>query len=93
MWPDFFKVTFELDANGILNVSAVDKASGSSGHITITNDQSRLSSDEVDKMVRDAERFAEEDKKALQKIALKNEIEEYAYNLKQAIQDEEVKKR
>jgi L1 cell adhesion molecule like protein len=86
-------VTFELDANGILNVSAVDKASGSSGQITITNDQSRLSSDEVDKMVRDAERFAEEDKKSLQKIALKNEIEEYVYNLKQAVLDDEVKKR
>ena len=76
-----------------MNVSAVDKASGSSGQITITNDQSRLSSDEVDKMVRDAERFAEEDKKALQKIALKNEIEEYVYNLKQAVLDDEVKKR
>jgi len=87
------QVTFELDANGILHVSAVDKATGSSGSITITNDSSRLSSEEVDKMIRDAEKFAEEDRKVMEKVALINEIETYAYSLKQSLGEESVKKK
>jgi L1 cell adhesion molecule like protein len=87
------QVTFELDANGILNVSARDQATGSSGSITITNDQSRLSAQDVEKMVRDAEKYAEEDRKAMEKVQLKNQVEEYAYNLKTSIEDEVVKQR
>lgn len=86
-------VTFELDANGILHVSAVDKATGSSGSITITNDAGRLSADEVEKMVRDAEKFAEEDRKAMEKVTVKNEIEEYAYNIKQCTDEPTVKQK
>jgi heat shock protein 1/8 len=87
------QVTFELDANGILNVSARDQATGSSGSITITNDQSRLSAQDVEKMVRDAEKYAEEDRKAMEKVQIKNQVEEYAYNLKTSIEDEVVKQR
>jgi len=87
------QVTFELDSNGILNVSAMDKATGSSGNITITNDKSRLSPEEVEKMIKEAERFAEEDRKAMERVTLKNEIEEYAYNLTSSIEDESIKQR
>jgi len=85
------EVTFDIDANGIMQVNAQDKTTGKSSKITITNDKGRLSADEVEKMVRDAEKYAEEDKKAKEKVEAKNGLEQYAYNLKQSITEEGVK--
>jgi L1 cell adhesion molecule like protein len=85
------EVTFDIDANGIMQVNAQDKTTGKSSKITITNDKGRLSADEVEKMVRDAERYAEDDKKAKEKVEAKNGLEQYAYTLKQSITEEGVK--
>jgi heat shock protein 5 len=68
------EVTFEVDANGILNVKAEDKASGKSEKITITNEKGRLSQEEIDRMVKEAEEFAEEDKKVKEKIDARNAL-------------------
>lgn len=73
------EVTFDIDANGILNVSAVDKASGKQNKITITNDTGRLSKDEIEKMVNDAEKFKEEDEAMAKKIQAKNGLENYCF--------------
>jgi len=73
------EVTFDIDANGILNVSAVDKASGKQNKITITNDTGRLSKDEIEKMVSDAEKFKEEDEEMAKKIQAKNGLENYCF--------------
>lgn len=83
------EVTFEIDANGILQVSAEDKGTGKSNKITITNDKGRLSQEEIDRMVKEAEEFAEEDKKNKDKIDSKNGLESYVYNVKSTIEDEE----
>merc|ERR1711998_588301 len=85
------EVTFDLDANGILNVSAEDKKTGNKNKITITNDQGRLSAEEIEQMVKDAERYAEEDKKHMDKVNSKNGLEGYCYSLKNTINDEKVK--
>jgi len=85
------EVTFDLDANGILNVSAEDKKTGNKNKITITNDQGRLSKDEIEQMVKDAEKFAEEDKLAQDRIMAKNGLESYVYSMKQTMDDEKVK--
>lgn len=82
-------MTFEIDANGILNVKAEDKASGKSEKITITNDKGRLSQDEIDRMVREAEEFAEEDRKVKEKIDARNQLETYVYNMKNTIGDKD----
>jgi L1 cell adhesion molecule like protein len=81
------EVTFDLDANGILNVTAEDKKTGSKNQVTITNDTGRLSAEQIEKMVQDAEKFAEEDRKHLAKVNAKNGLEQYAYSLKQSISD------
>ena len=83
------EVTFEVDANGILNVKAEDKASGKSEKITITNDKGRLSQEEIDRMVQEAEEFAEEDKKVKEKIDARNSLETYIYNMKNQINDKD----
>jgi heat shock protein 5 len=83
------EVTFEIDANGILQVSAADKGTGKAEKITITADKGRLSEEEIERMVREAEEFAEEDKKVQQRINAKNGLESYLYNLKNTIEDEE----
>ena len=83
------EVTFEVDANGILNVKAEDKASGKSEKITITNDKGRLSQEEIERMVREAEEFAEEDKKVKEKIDARNSLESYVYNMKAQINDKD----
>lgn len=83
------EVTFEIDANGILNVQAEDKATKKSEKITITADKGRLSQEEIDRMVREAEEFAEEDKKKKDTIEAKNKLEGYAFSLKNSINDEE----
>ncbi|KAH7690855.1 Heat shock protein 70 family protein, partial [Dioscorea alata] len=83
------EVTFEVDANGILNVKAEDKGSGKSSMVTITNDKGRLSEEEIKKMVREAEEFAEEDKKMKEKIDARNRLETYLYNMKNIINNDE----
>jgi heat shock protein 5 len=76
------EVTFEIDANGILKVSAADKASGKSESITITNDKGRLSEEDIERMVREAEEFAEEDKAVRDRTEAKNKLENYIYTVK-----------
>jgi L1 cell adhesion molecule like protein len=80
------EVTFDLDANGILNVTAADKGSGNKNKITITNDSGRLSKEEVERMVLDAERFKAEDA-----AVAKNGLESYAYSMRNTINEEKVK--
>jgi len=84
-------VTFDMDANGILNVSAVDKSTGKENKITITNDKGRLSKDEIDRMVRDAEKYKAEDDTQRERITAKNGLESYAFNMKSTVEDEKLK--
>ncbi|XP_059652416.1 luminal-binding protein 3-like, partial [Cornus florida] len=81
------EVTFEVDANGILNVRAEDKAAKKSESITITNDKGRLSQQDIDKMVKEAEEFADEDRKIKEKIDARNKLETYIYSMKSTIND------
>jgi len=83
------EVTFEIDANGILNVAAEDKGTGKSEKITITADKGRLGEDEIERMVREAEEFAEQDKVTKETVDARNNLEGYAYNLRNQINDEE----
>lgn len=83
------EVTFEIDVNGILKVSAEDKGSGSKQSITITNDHNRLKPEDIDRMIQDAEKFADDDKKLKERVEAKNELESYAYSLKAQINDKE----
>jgi heat shock protein 5 len=83
------EVTFEIDANGILNVGAQDKGTGKSERITITADKGRLSEEEIARMVREAEEYAEEDKKKKDSVDAKNKLEGYAFSLKNTINDED----
>jgi len=85
------EVTFDLDANGILNVSAEDKSTGNKNKITITNDTGRLTKDQIERMVQDAEKFRDEDKKQADRIGAKNKLEQYAYGLKSTLSDEKTK--
>jgi len=87
------EVTFDIDANGILNVTAVDKSTGKENKITITNDKGRLSKDEIDRMVDEAEKYKEQDDKQREKISAKNNLESYAFNLKQTVEDEKIKEK
>merc|ERR1719327_911805 len=87
------KVTFDIDANGILNVSAADKSSGKSEKITITNDKGRLSADEIERMVNDAEKFKADDDKQKERIAAKNGLESYCFNMKSTLEDEKFKEK
>ena len=73
------EVTFDIDANGILNVSAVDKGTGKQNKITITNDKGRLSKDEIEKMVQDAEKYKAEDELIKKKVEAKNALENYCF--------------
>merc|ERR1711936_237516 len=83
------EVTFEIDANGILNVSAADKSTGKQNKITITNDQNRLTPEDIERMINDAEKFADEDAKLKSKVEARNELESYAYSLKNQLSDKE----
>jgi len=83
------EVTFEIDANGILQVSAEDKGTGNKEKITITNDQNRLTPEDIEQMIKDAEQFADEDKKLKERVESRNELESYAYSLKNQINDNE----
>lgn len=81
-------VCFDIDANGILNVSAEDKTAGVKNKITITNDKGRLSKEEIEKMVHDAEKYKAEDEEVKKKVDAKNALENYAYNMRNTIRDE-----
>ncbi len=81
------EVTFEVDANGILNVAAEDKGSGKSEKITITNDSGRLSPEEIERMVQEAEEFAEEDKLERERVDAKNDLETWLFNQKSDIKE------
>ncbi len=83
------EVTFEVDANGILQVSAEDKGTGKAEKITITADKGRLSEEEIERMVREAEQFAEEDKKTKDRVDARNGLESYLYGLKNQINDDD----
>jgi len=83
------EVTFEIDANGILNVGAEDKGTGKSEKITITNDKGRLSQEEIERMVEEAEEFAEEDRKIKERVDARNSLETYAYNMKNSVGDDD----
>merc|ERR1719357_492514 len=85
------EVTFDIDANGILNVSASDKSTGKVNKITITNDKGRLSKEEIERMVNDAEKFRADDEKQKERISAKNGLESYCFNMKTTIEDEKVK--
>ncbi|KAA8542005.1 hypothetical protein F0562_023157 [Nyssa sinensis] len=81
-------VCFDIDANGILNVTAEDKTAGVKNKITITNDKGRLSKEEIEKMVKDAEQYKAEDEEVKKKVEAKNSLENYAYNMKNTVRDE-----
>lgn len=83
------EVTFEIDANGIMIVSAEDKGTGNKEKITITNDNNRLSPEDIERMINDAEKFAEEDAELKSKVEARNELESYAYSLKNQLSDKE----
>merc|ERR1712117_23855 len=85
------EVMFDIDANGILNVSASDKSTGKAEKITITNDKGRLSKEDIDKMVNDAEQFKAEDEKQKERIDAKNGLESYCFNIKSTIEDSNIK--
>jgi heat shock protein 5 len=80
------EVTFEIDSNGILNVGAEDKGTGNAEKITITNDKGRLTEEEIEKMIREAEEFAEEDKLAKERIDARNAFDGYIHSMKSAIE-------
>uniref|UniRef100_A0A0D3AEW4 Uncharacterized protein n=1 Tax=Brassica oleracea var. oleracea TaxID=109376 RepID=A0A0D3AEW4_BRAOL len=83
-------VCFDIDANGILNVSAEDKTTGQKNKITITNDKGRLSKDEIERMVQAAEKYKTEDEDHKKKVEAKNALENYAYNMRNTIRDEKI---
>merc|ERR1712228_807831 len=83
------EVTFEVDANGILQVSAEDKGTGKKEQITITAEKGRLSEEEIERMVKEAELYAEEDKLVKERIDARNGLESFLYNLKNTLEDEE----
>merc|ERR1711959_530207 len=83
-------VSLDIDANGILNVSAEDKKTGTKNNITITNDKGRLSKDEIEKMVQDAEKYKAEDDKEKERIEAKNSLENLSYSIRNTIKDDKV---
>jgi L1 cell adhesion molecule like protein len=85
------EVTFDIDANGILNVSAVDKSTGRQNKITITNDKGRLSKEDIDRMVKEAEQYKNEDEAQRDRVSAKNSLESYAFNMKSTVEDEKLK--
>uniref|UniRef100_A0A8C2Q049 Heat shock protein family A (Hsp70) member 8 n=1 Tax=Cyprinus carpio TaxID=7962 RepID=A0A8C2Q049_CYPCA len=85
------EVTFDIDANGIMNVSAVDKSTGKENKITITNDKGRLSKEDIERMVQEAEKYKVEDDVQRDKVSAKNGLESYAFNMKSTVEDEKLK--
>jgi L1 cell adhesion molecule like protein len=85
------EVSFDVDANGILNVSAMEKSTGKSEKITITNDKGRMSKEDIERLVEEAEKYKEEDEKLKEKIEAKNSFENYLFQLKNTLNDEKTK--
>jgi heat shock protein 1/8 len=85
------EVSFDIDANGILNVSAAEKSTGKSNKITITNDKGRLSKDDIERMVQEAEKHAADDKLRMERVEAKNQLEGYLYNTRNAVREDKVK--
>jgi len=83
------EVTFEMDVNGILNVQAEDKATSKKNHITITKDADSLSPEEIERMIKEAEAAADDDKKIKERVESRNKLENYIYSVKNSINDEE----
>lgn len=81
------EVTFDIDANGILNVSAADKSTGKANKIVITNDKGRLSKEEIERMVSDAEKYKQEDEAHREKVSAKNSLEQFCFSMKQTVAD------
>jgi len=87
------EVTFDIDANGILNVSAQDKSTGKQNQITITNEKGRLSQSEIDRMVQEAEEFRAEDEQNKGKVEAKNGLENYCFTMRNTLQEEKLKEK
>nr|ABP52087.1 heat shock protein 70 [Babesia orientalis] len=85
------EVTFDIDANGILNVTAMDKSTGKSEHVTITNDKGRLSTADIERMVAEAERFKEEDEARRSCVEAKHQLENYCYSMRNTLNEDAVK--
>merc|ERR1712151_709470 len=85
------EVTLDLDVNGILNVSAVEKSTGKINKIAITNDKGRLSKDDIERLVKEAEKFKEEDEKIRQTVESKNQLEQMCYQYRQTLEEEKLK--
>lgn len=85
------EVTFDIDANGILNVTAIEKSTGKENKITITNDKGRLSKEDIERMVNDAEKYKADDEKQKDRVSAKNSLESYCFNMKSTVEDEKVK--
>jgi len=85
------EVTFDIDANGILNVSAEDKSTGNKNKITITNDKGRLSKDQIEKMVKEAENYKKQDEEAKDRVEAKNKLENYAYSVRNTTKEDNLK--
>jgi L1 cell adhesion molecule like protein len=85
------EVSFDVDANGILNVSAAEKSTGKSTKITITNDKGRLSKEDIERLVQEAEKHAAEDKVRMERVDAKNQLEAYLYNTRNAVREDKVK--
>jgi len=84
------EVTFDVDANGIINVSALEKGTGKTNKIVITNDKGRLSKEEIERMLAEAEKYKEEDEAEAARISAKNALESYAYSLRNTLSDSKV---
>jgi heat shock protein 1/8 len=82
------EITYDVDMNGILNVSAAEKSTGKSQKITITNDKGRLSPEEIERMVQEAEKYKQQDDEIKQKVEAKNNLENYLYQMKNSVTDE-----
>ena len=84
------EVTYDIDANGMLNVSACDKSSGKTEKITIKNDKGRLSKEQIEEMVKEAERLKQEDEASMKRVEAKNKLESYIYNWRNQLDNKEV---
>jgi heat shock protein 1/8 len=87
------EVTFEIDANGILNVSAIDKVTGKKNNVTITNDIGTLTKEEIDRMVDDAAKYEEQDKILKKQIETRNTLENYCYQMKNTLDEQSLKEK
>lgn len=85
------EVTFDIDANGILNVTAIEKSTGKENKITITNDKGRLSKEDIERMVNEAEKYKVDDEKQKDRVSAKNSLESYCFNMKSTVEDDKVK--